>query len=66
MLKAFLKAEIQGWNDAVADPAASAALAVDDYGKDQDLDLAEQTSEATAQNDARSSPTTPRPTACSR
>jgi ABC-type nitrate/sulfonate/bicarbonate transport system substrate-binding protein len=49
LLKAFLKAEIQGWNDAVADAAASAALAVDTYGKDQDLDLAEQTQEATAQ-----------------
>jgi ABC-type nitrate/sulfonate/bicarbonate transport system substrate-binding protein len=50
MLKAFLKAEIQGWNDAVADPAASATLAVDTYGKDQDLELDEQTKEAEAQN----------------
>jgi ABC-type nitrate/sulfonate/bicarbonate transport system substrate-binding protein len=50
LLKAFLKAEIQGWNDAVADPAASAALAVDNYGKDQDLELDEQTKEAEAQN----------------
>jgi ABC-type nitrate/sulfonate/bicarbonate transport system substrate-binding protein len=50
MLKAFLKAEIQGWNDAVADPAASATLAVGTYGKDQDLELDEQTKEAEAQN----------------
>ena len=34
MLKAFLKAEIQGWTDAVADPAGAAKLAVDTYGKD--------------------------------
>ncbi|GGM16588.1 hypothetical protein GCM10011594_40860 [Nakamurella endophytica] len=51
LLKAFLKAEIRGWTDAVADPAASAALAVNTYGKDQKLDLKEQTEEATKQND---------------
>ena len=50
MLKAFLKAEVQGWNDAVADPAGGAKLAVETYGKDQDLDLEEQTKEAEAQN----------------
>lgn len=50
-LKAFLTAEIKGWKDAVADPAGSAHLAVDVYGKDQRLELAEQTAEATAQND---------------
>jgi len=49
-LKAFLTAEIKGWKDAVADPASSAHLAVDVYGKDQGLALAEQTAEATAQN----------------
>ncbi|MGN2635588.1 ABC transporter substrate-binding protein [Nocardia takedensis] len=49
-LKAFLAAEIKGWKDAVADPAESARLAVEVYGKDQNLDLAEQTQEATAQN----------------
>lgn len=47
-LKAFLKAEIQGWNDAVADPAGSAKLAVETYGKDQKLDIAEQTEEINA------------------
>ncbi|MBF6334434.1 ABC transporter substrate-binding protein [Nocardia abscessus] len=50
-LKAFLTAEIKGWKDAVADPAESARLAVEVYGKDQKLDLAEQTKEAIAQND---------------
>jgi len=38
-LKAFLLAEIKGWTDAVNDPAAGAALAVDVYGKDLDLIL---------------------------
>ncbi|WP_431957782.1 ABC transporter substrate-binding protein [Nocardia lijiangensis] len=50
-LKAFLAAEIRGWKDAVAEPAESARLAVEVYGKDQKLDLAEQTQEAIAQND---------------
>jgi len=36
-LKAFLVAEIKGWTDAVNDPEAGAMLAVDDYGKDLDL-----------------------------
>lgn len=49
-LKAFLKADIQGWYDAVADPAGSARLAVTKYGKDLGLDEAEQVKEATAQN----------------
>ncbi|MEV6214937.1 ABC transporter substrate-binding protein [Nocardia sp. NPDC051833] len=50
-LKAFLIAEIKGWRDAVADPAESARLAVEVYGKDQKLELGEQTKEAIAQND---------------
>jgi ABC-type nitrate/sulfonate/bicarbonate transport system substrate-binding protein len=50
-IKAFLKAEIQGWTDAVASPSGSADLAVNNFGKDQKLDAAEQTKEATAQND---------------
>jgi ABC-type nitrate/sulfonate/bicarbonate transport system substrate-binding protein len=57
-LKAFLVAEIKGWKDAVADPAESARLAVEVYGKDQKLDLAEQTKEAIAQNDLVVSPDT--------
>lgn len=49
-LKAFLKADIQGWYDAVADPAKSADLAVNKYGKDLGLEVGEQTKEAEAQN----------------
>lgn len=51
LLKAFLTAEIRGWNDAVADPAGAAKLAVETYGKDLGLDLAGQSEQATAQND---------------
>ena len=54
LLKAFLKAEIQGWTGAVKDPAKAADLAVNTYGKGanfgKDLDLDEQTKEAEAQN----------------
>jgi ABC-type nitrate/sulfonate/bicarbonate transport system substrate-binding protein len=57
-LKAFLKAEILGWKDAVASPAESARLAVEIYGKDQNLDFEEQTAEATAQNTLVVSPDT--------
>ena len=48
-LKAFLVAEIKGWQDAIADPAESGRLAAEVYGKDQNLDVAEQTEEAKAQ-----------------
>ncbi|MET9250150.1 ABC transporter substrate-binding protein [Nonomuraea sp. NPDC003709] len=50
-LKAFLTAEIKGWRDAVADPAKSAELAATVYGKDQNLDVKEQTEEAKMQNE---------------
>ena len=50
-LKAFLKAEIQGWTDAVADPAGSAKLVVETYGADLGLDVAGQTEQAEAQNE---------------
>jgi ABC-type nitrate/sulfonate/bicarbonate transport system substrate-binding protein len=49
-LKAYLTAEIKGWKDAIADPAGTAKLAVEKYGIDQKLDVAEQTKEAEAQN----------------
>jgi ABC-type nitrate/sulfonate/bicarbonate transport system substrate-binding protein len=49
-VKALLKAEIQGWTDAVAAPAQSASLAVNNFGKSDGLNLTEQTAEATAQN----------------
>ncbi|GAA4220526.1 ABC-type nitrate/sulfonate/bicarbonate transport system substrate-binding protein [Streptosporangium album] len=50
-LKAFLAAEIKGWKDAIADPAKSAELAAKTYGKDLNLDVAEQTEEAKMQNE---------------
>ena len=49
-LKAFLKAEIMGWHDSIADPAAGPHLAVTKYGKSLGLDEAEQTLESKAQN----------------
>ena len=49
-LKAYLTAEIKGWKDAIADPAGTAKLAVEKYGKDQKLTVEEQTKEAQAQN----------------
>lgn len=39
---ALMQGESQGWMDAVADPEASAALAVDRYGKDLKLDMKQQ------------------------
>ncbi|WP_409047815.1 ABC transporter substrate-binding protein [Microbacterium sp. HA-8] len=48
-LKAFLVAEIQGWTDAVADPAAGAELAVEEYGADLGLELETSIASATAQ-----------------
>ena len=49
-LKAFLRAEIMGWHDSIADPAAGPHLAVTKYGKSLGLNEAEQTLESTAQN----------------
>jgi ABC-type nitrate/sulfonate/bicarbonate transport system substrate-binding protein len=49
-LKAFLTAEIMGWHDSIADPAAGPHLAVTKYGKTLGLDQAEQTLESMAQN----------------
>jgi ABC-type nitrate/sulfonate/bicarbonate transport system substrate-binding protein len=49
-LKAFLKAEIRGWTDAVKDPTGGAKLAVETYGKDQNLELATQIEQLQAQN----------------
>jgi ABC-type nitrate/sulfonate/bicarbonate transport system substrate-binding protein len=50
-LKAFLVAEIKGWNDAIADPEEGARLAVEVYGKDLKLDLAGQVEQLEAQNE---------------
>ncbi len=51
MLKAFLSAEIKGWNDVISDPEGGANLAVNTYGKGLGLKMAEQLKEIKAQND---------------
>jgi ABC-type nitrate/sulfonate/bicarbonate transport system substrate-binding protein len=48
---AFMKGDIKGWQDAVADPALGAQLTVDVYGKGNGLNAAEQTESAKATND---------------
>ena len=50
MLKDFLKAEIRGWTDAVADPQAGADLALNTYGADLGLDPAKTLAGSKAQN----------------
>lgn len=50
-LKAFLRAEIKGWKDSLADPSLGAKLAATVYGKDLGLDVSEQTLESKSQND---------------
>jgi ABC-type nitrate/sulfonate/bicarbonate transport system substrate-binding protein len=49
-LKAFLKADIMGWHDALKDPAGGATLAASTYGKGLGLTVDEQTLESKAQN----------------
>jgi ABC-type nitrate/sulfonate/bicarbonate transport system substrate-binding protein len=48
-VKAFMKAEIMGWTDAIADPAECARLAYEDYGSDLDLDPTNSEAGAVAQ-----------------
>jgi|GEM_PF-43836 len=48
-LKAFLTAEIQGWQDAIADPEAGAQLALTEYGSDLGLDEKKETQQANEQ-----------------
>ena len=50
VVKAFLRAQIRGWKEALADPALGARLAVEKYGKNLGLTVAEQTQESDAQN----------------
>ncbi|MGI3785224.1 MAG: ABC transporter substrate-binding protein [Janthinobacterium lividum] len=50
MVKAFLTAEIKGWNAVHADLNAAAQLTVDTYGKGLGLKLPEQLKEITAQD----------------
>ena len=49
-LKAFLRAEIKGWKDNIADPAAGAKLAAEVYGKGLGLTVEEQTLESKDEN----------------
>lgn len=49
-LKAFLRATLRGWQDAVADPEESARLAVEVYGSDLNLDMAKEIRQAEEQN----------------
>lgn len=51
MLKAFLRAEIKGWKDSLADPSVAAGLAANTYGKGLGLTVDEQTLESKSQND---------------
>jgi ABC-type nitrate/sulfonate/bicarbonate transport system substrate-binding protein len=48
-VKAFLRAEIRGWNACLADPAAAARLAVTEYGSDLGLALPAETAQALVQ-----------------
>jgi ABC-type nitrate/sulfonate/bicarbonate transport system substrate-binding protein len=50
ILKAFLRGEIRGWKDNIANPAEGAQLAVSKYGKGLGLDIAEQTLQSSAEN----------------
>ena len=58
VIKAFMRAEIRGWKDSINDPAQGAQLAVEKYGKDLGLNVAEQTLESKAQNLLIQSPDT--------
>jgi ABC-type nitrate/sulfonate/bicarbonate transport system substrate-binding protein len=49
-LKAMLKADIMGWHENLKNPALGAHLAATKYGKDQQLDEAEQTLESKDEN----------------
>jgi ABC-type nitrate/sulfonate/bicarbonate transport system substrate-binding protein len=49
-IKAMLMGDIKGWTDSVKDAGTGADLAVNKYGKDLGLNVAEQTLESKAQN----------------
>lgn len=49
-VKAALLGDIKGWRDSVADPQLPVDLAVDVYGKDQDLDPAKELMQSKDQN----------------
>jgi ABC-type nitrate/sulfonate/bicarbonate transport system substrate-binding protein len=45
VVERFMRATIRGWQDNAADPSVAARLAVENYGADLGLDLAQQTRE---------------------
>jgi ABC-type nitrate/sulfonate/bicarbonate transport system substrate-binding protein len=49
-VKAFLEAEIRGWQDHLRDPAEGARLAVEEYGADLGLDMAKEMQQADVQS----------------
>ncbi|WP_028472635.1 ABC transporter substrate-binding protein [Nocardioides alkalitolerans] len=49
MIKDFLRAEILGWKDALADPDEAARLAVEEYGADLDLSMDKELEQARIQ-----------------
>ncbi len=50
-LKAFLKATIRGWRDAIANPDEGARLAAEIYGADLGLDINKEKQQSKAQNE---------------
>lgn len=49
LVKAFLEAEILGWQDALADPEEGARLAVEEYGADLELNLNKEVEQSAVQ-----------------
>lgn len=49
LVKAFLEAEILGWQDALADPEEGARLAVEEYGADLKLDMDKEVEQSAVQ-----------------
>ena len=49
-IKAMLRADIKGWHDNISDPTLGAHLAATVYGKDQNLNEAEQVLESKSEN----------------
>ncbi|GAA1117750.1 MULTISPECIES: ABC transporter substrate-binding protein [Nesterenkonia] len=51
LIKSFLEAELQGWQDAVSDPEEGARLAVEEYGAHLDLEMDKELRQAEVQVD---------------
>jgi len=57
-IEGFLKGEIEGWQNYVADPTEAVELTVNDYAKDGGLTIEEQTKQAALQMDLLVTPET--------